>query len=1199
MPKSVRDEELPRGTVTFLFSDIEGSTELLRGLGDGYAGLLAEHRKLLRIAFERWGGKEVDMQGDAFFYSFPRASAAVAAAVEAQRALSGHAWPGGVEVRVRMGLHTGEPLVEDEGYVGMDVHRAARVAYAGHGGQVLLSETTTSLVRDEPPEGVELQDLGRHRLKDMRNPERISQLVIEGLPSEFPALKSLEALPPEFPIEFGPMRLPAFLDERRQPEQLRPIFVGRDRELSRLQAILARALQGEGGLAFVIGGPGCGKTTLMDEFARRAMDANMELLVAGGSCSAFTGAGDPYLPFRMVMAVLTGDVEEKWRAGLMSSEQAIRLWKAMPESARVLEEYGRDLIGVFLSGSELLRRVRMAFEGGASWLERLAKVSDSRQAPSAEIAQANLLEQYETVLSNISHMHPLLLALDDLQWADGASINLLFHLGRQLHGSRILILGSYRPEEVSLGRGGDKHPLERPLSEFKRQYGDIWIDLGDRSQTEERLFIDALLDSERNRFSSDFRSALFEHTAGHPLFTIELLRSLQERGDLAKDEQGNWIEGPGLDWGILPARVEGVIEERIGRLEEDLHETLRIACVEGEDFTAQVVAHVQRIDERRLLGLLSRDLEKRHRLVREGGSIKIDERTLHQYQFAHQLFQQFLYNDLGNGERQLLHNEVAAALEELYAEHAASIAVQLARHYSQAGRGEQASRYYELAGDDAMRSFAWEEAQRHYRAGLDHASAHDILRRADLHMRLGETQSSQGEFISALENFTLARELYAQKDDINAVGLMENKIGWVYWAMGKREESLEHYQSAYLNLVGAGGSVGLADVMSQISRIYMVAAEHDKAIEWGTKALEIATRCDAQREIAEVLNNLGISHAETGDIEKGLSELRESVEISQDLDLRTCVRAYNNLGTELLNIGMYAEARQVLYQMQHYATERKDEINASLASLWLSEIEWHQGRWSLAMQRRNNIVSTLRGIYRVWAAFIFSQMDNDMGQTERACAELEQQYLVALSSGEIQTSVQLLGELSRAYAALGLAAKAQSTLREMLQRIDESPYFDSESIMHLLFAVYWFGSLAEPISIPECQESVERQRKAHRQLGFPVSGACLSEGEGVLALAQNHAEGAIHHFQHAVETWSQLGHPYDEMRTRASVGVAFSAKGDAQCARDSFEQAWGLAAKLAAELTDEDEKRSFMNSGLVAQIRSQIGRLRTDSSITY
>jgi class 3 adenylate cyclase len=177
---------LPSGTVTFLFSDIEGSTAHLRRLGERWADALAEHRRLLREAFEAAGGREVDSQGDAFFAAFPRARQAVVGAAEAQRALAATAWPGDSELRVRMGLHTGEPVLGEEGYIGLDVVRAARLCAAAHGGQVLLSATTGALVAGSLPEGLGVTDLGEHHLKDLEHPERVHQLVVEGLPSSFP-----------------------------------------------------------------------------------------------------------------------------------------------------------------------------------------------------------------------------------------------------------------------------------------------------------------------------------------------------------------------------------------------------------------------------------------------------------------------------------------------------------------------------------------------------------------------------------------------------------------------------------------------------------------------------------------------------------------------------------------------------------------------------------------------------------------------------------------------------------------------------------------------------------------------------------------------------------------------------------------------------------------------------------------------------
>jgi predicted ATPase/class 3 adenylate cyclase len=231
--------ELPTGTVTLLFTDIEGSTRLLEDLGrERYAEALARHREILRHAFAERGGYEVDYEGDAFFVSFPSATAAVGAAVAAQRALASEDWPDGGAVRVRVGLHTGEPLPVPPKYVGLDVHRAARIMAAGHGGQVLLSERTASLVEDELAQDLGLLDLGEHRLKDLSAPQRFYQLVITGLDADFPRLRTLHQT--NLPV-------PA------------TVFIGRERELGEVTELLSRD---DVRLVTLTGPGGSGKTRL-------------------------------------------------------------------------------------------------------------------------------------------------------------------------------------------------------------------------------------------------------------------------------------------------------------------------------------------------------------------------------------------------------------------------------------------------------------------------------------------------------------------------------------------------------------------------------------------------------------------------------------------------------------------------------------------------------------------------------------------------------------------------------------------------------------------------------------------------------------------------------------------------------------------------------------------------------------------------
>jgi adenylate cyclase len=653
-----------------------------------------------------------------------------------------------------------------------------------------------------------------------------------------------------------PVRLPGFLAEEVSVAAPPP-FVAREGELARLDGWLDAALAGRAQVVFVTGGPGRGKTALLGEFARRAMEAHPDLLVASGNCNPISGAGDPYLPFRDVMAMLTGDVEARWAGGSITGDHARRLWEALPLAAAALASRGALLVGTLLGGEALLARATVALPAGTDWLGSLRALTERAGTGRVDLEQSHLFEQYAAVLRALAERHPLVLILDDLQWADSASIGLLFHLGRRLAeaGSRVLIACAYRPEEVALDAGnGERHPLVKALNELKRRFGDVWIDLGRVDRAEDRRFVDALLDSEPNRLAEGFRAALFRHTEGHPLFTVELLRAMQERGDLVRDPAmdgdgpGAWVEGPALNWEHLPGRVEAVIEERVGRLDPALAQILGAASVEGEVFTAQVVARVQGAEERGVLRRLAAELERRHRLVTEESEVQTGRARLSRYRFTHVLFQRFLYRRLSGGERRALHSDVAAALESLYQGQLGEIAVQLAHHFAEAGDDGRALEFLPLAAENAAHMYANDEAVAHFGQAIELAERVplDAATLARLHRGRGLARETLGEFERARADLERALELARLLDDPAALAGSLNRVG--NW---------------YLNAESPG-----------------------RAIAYHQEALEICEPIGDRRCLANTLDLLGITSILAGDCGASIGYFDRAVALFRELDDR-------------------------------------------------------------------------------------------------------------------------------------------------------------------------------------------------------------------------------------------------------------------------------------------------------------------------
>ena len=672
--------EPPDGTVTLLFTDLESSTQLLRILGDGYAAVLSEHQRLIRAAVAAHAGYEVDTQGDAFFVAFSRATDAVTAVCEAQRTLEQHSWPAGSAVRVRMGLHTGEPLLIDGRYVGLDVHRAERIASAAHGGQVLLSSATADRVRDELEAGVALRDLGRQDLKDF-DEEHLFQLVAQDLRDRFPPLRT-GAVP---------------VEELRPSSSAGGVrFVNREHELEALRAQLVEAFAGHVSVALLAGEPGMGKTRLAEELAAEAARRGAEVL--WGRCWEGEGA-PPFWPWVQILRRL-----------------------ALGRPPLVLRSELGANAGLI---AELVPELR----------ERLPDLPPTSLLATEE-ARFRLFDAIAGFLAGVSRAQPLVLILDDLHLADKPSLLLLDFLQQHVSDARLLVLGSYRDLEL-----GPRHPLAAMLPSLRRGRRFQFLALEGLQEAAVGDFVSSFFDQPLDPRGVILARVLAQETEGNPFFVQEELRFLVENERIVRRE-GIWTSDVSTVAELgLPEAVREVIARRLSHLSKTCSNLLTEAAVVGREFEVVTLSRLRDVDERHFERAL--DEAEAAFIIEEmpgpGG----------RFRFSHALFRETLYTGLRSARRRRLHRAVAEALESEYGGRPEPHLAELAYHFVQGRHDpEKAIAYARRAGEQALASYAYEEAVRHFETALqvqDAAAPAELALRCDLLTALAGALLPSGE----------------------------------------------------------------------------------------------------------------------------------------------------------------------------------------------------------------------------------------------------------------------------------------------------------------------------------------------------------------------------------------------------------------------------------------------------------------------
>ena len=1031
--------ELPAGTITMLFSDIEGSTALLRRLGDRYADALSAQRSLLRAAFADCGGQEMGTEGDSFFVVFGSAIDAVRCCVAAQRALYSHDWPGGIPVRVRMGLHSGEPVRHEDGYVGLDVHRAARIAAVAHGGQVVLSEATRQLAGSRLPAGASLRDLGLHRLKDIEAPEHIYQLAAAGLPERFPPLKSTLA------------------EAAARPAAGAAPIVGRVAERKALLATYARVVAGCPQVLLITGAAGIGKTRLVEELCAQAEAAAGGARVLLGESAPLAGAALAYGPF---VAAL------------------------------------RDQAG---------------------WL-----LDDG--TPDMLAARHRLFVRVLELLTGLAAQSPVVLALEDLHWADDSSRELLAFLAVRLRDQPVMLVGTLREEELTGSVG-------QWLAELERRPQVTRLRLGHLADGEIAELVTGLLPADAA--SADRVAAVVGAAGGNPLYARELAYA-----------------GPQA----LPASITDAVLAKAAGLTVQARAVVNQVCVADGGMSHELLAAAVPLPEKRLLA-------SARRAVASGLLVPADDG----YAFSHALTRQVLYAHLLPGERRRLHHRLAEAL----AARPDSAPGLLAQHWHLAGSPDRAGPAAVLAARQAVAERAYPEAVRSYALAIElspwlsEAGAALLEEAARAAGWAGDPDRAAGWIDDALVQSGDAAPAERAR-------LLE-RLGRYRFDARDLDAAVNATKRAVALLPDGPPSALRARVLAALATGRMLLGDFGGALPVAERAVTEAQQAGAVAEHAHGLATLGIVLAHRGEFDAGIAALRTSFSLARRTgNVEDVVRATADHMYLLCTAGRFTEALDVAKEGRAVAgsLDAPPALTSTLDNN-VAAVLAATGRWAEADQLLADLVGESSAKASHYLELLQLELAVGRGDSERAAS-------LAAALAKAPPDPGLVGPLraclaEQALDAGNLVAAAEEVLDGLTALADTG--WAEEEIRLLAAGARIAADIAalpaadRPGHLPEAW--------ARMAVTFPDRARAITDadGRGQPAIAAFGALAAAEHArQHrtddpatwraVVDAWRVAGQPYREAYAHLREAQVAARAGQRDRAARAVAAGESLASKL-------------------------------------
>ena len=916
------------------------------------------------------------------------------------------------------------------------------------------------------------------------------------------ALRNLKEASIEFTSGFGVLAKASVEDGAPS------LFVGRESEVEKLDGLLRQALGGSGRVVFITGEPGIGKTSLADEFMRRARRQYPGLLFSRGACAEQYGTGEAYLPFLDALGALLTPGRERMAAVLRTYAPTWCLQlPAAFTSTGSLENLQRETIGA---------------------------------------TKERMMREMGDALGAMAASNPLVLLLEDLHWADPSSVDLLRHLCQRISGQRLMLIGTFRPEDIA----SSGHPLKNYLLEMQAHDQCQEIPLGMLTRDHIAAYLEASFAP--NDFPKDLSGLIQQKTEGHPLFATSLVQYLVERGDIGRANEHWSLTRPLVEMDLeAPETVRSMIRKKIESLNDEDRRTLQYASVEGREFLSTIVAKLLGVDEVDLEERLAH-LQKVHRLVMTVGEEELPDRSLAtRYRFAHALFQNFLYGELVNKRRILLHQQAGEQLALHYGSQVPRIATQLAMHFELGRDFNKAIEFLVIAGDNATHLYANDEAESHYSRALDLIEKlppeEQLQKSVVIFQKRGGVNFSLSRFTQAADDFT----------------------------------KMADQARALSNLALESGA------LNALTLTLFYSHRLDEMAARGEEALRIAERTGSEESRLQTVQLIALKQLCYGELTAARDGLDEVIRRARVVNNKPAlVNALAWRGLLYFFQTDYASAEEALRESRALALEIRDGFLVLLSLFALGLTRGNLGRMSEALATLKEALDMgKRNGDRFW----LPRLPNCIGWIHRELQDFEGALKHDQRGLDIGREHHVLEAQANSLINLGIDFNHTGKSEHTLPKFNEAEsIFDVDAWFRWRYNIrlqagtseYWLAKG----DLDKAREYALRTLETARHFECHKYIAVAHKLLGQIATTRGDFTEAEKAFNTALDELWEFPVPIVTWKVYAEMGRQKSQSGDTVGSREAFAKAANTVNSIAANVKDEKLRETFLNSAAVKDV---------------